>query len=191
MSRQLPARPNLDHLKNQAKDLLQSAKALHLDWQLADAQFALARSYGFSSWPALKAHVDAVVDAATGDVSPMTGTWVADVAASRRHPAMLFRSASLEVKISGARVTMTQILVDAEGKHAGGAMTIEADGVVRQPDGGGAAHTLTARWLDARTLEVIDRMDGRDVGRGHYAVSADGRRLTVATAEQELVFDRA
>jgi hypothetical protein len=204
MSRQLPARPNLDHLKHQAKDLLQSARTLHPDWQLADAQFALARGYGFSSWPTLKAHVDAIVrepgadgpPAAPGaaidltDESPMTGTWVANVAASRRHPAMLFQSASLEVTVTGPRVRLTQLLVDAEGKKAGGALTIETDGIARQPDGTGAAHALTARWLDARTLEVIDTMDGRDIGRGRYAVSIDGRRLTVSTAEQELVFDR-
>lgn len=191
MSRQLPARPNLDHLKNQAKDLLQSARTLHPDWQLADAQFALARSYGFASWPALKAHVDAVVEVATAEACPMAGTWVANVAASRRHPAMLFRSASLDVKVSGARVTMTQILVDAEGSSSGGAMTIEADGVARPSDGGSAAHTLTARWLDTRTLEVVDRVDSQDVGHGLYTVSADGRQLTVTTAEQALVFDRA
>jgi len=190
MSRQLPTRPNLEHLKNQAKDLLQSARPQHPDWQLADAQFALARSYGFASWPALKAHVDQIADA-TVEVSPMSGTWVANVAASQRHPAMLFRSASLEVSVTGSRVKMTQAVIDAEGKPAGGGMTFEADGVPRQPEGGGAAHTLTARWLDARTLEVVDQMDGRDVGRGLYAVSTDGRSLTVTTAEQALVFDRA
>jgi ankyrin repeat protein len=50
----LPDRPNLRHLKDQAKDLLKVAKAA----SLADAQFQIARLYGFASWPKLKAYVE-------------------------------------------------------------------------------------------------------------------------------------
>jgi len=50
----LPERPNLQHLKNQAKDLLRAGSAV----SLADAQFQIARSYGFASWPKLKEHVE-------------------------------------------------------------------------------------------------------------------------------------
>ena len=63
----LPVRPDLDHLKNQAKDLLKSFREgdreasahfaeLHPDKpsarraKLADAQLVLARLYGASSW---------------------------------------------------------------------------------------------------------------------------------------------
>jgi ankyrin repeat protein len=52
----LPDPPNLRHLKDQAKDLLKVAKAA----SLADAQFQIARLYGFASWPKLKAHVDSL-----------------------------------------------------------------------------------------------------------------------------------
>src|SRR5262245_29581966 len=52
--RQLPERPNLRHLKDQAKHLLAAGDAA----SLADAQFKIARLYGFPSWPKLKAHVD-------------------------------------------------------------------------------------------------------------------------------------
>lgn len=57
--RQLPERPNLRHLKEQAKDLLRSGAAT----STADAQFRIARQYGFASWPKLKAHVDELVAA--------------------------------------------------------------------------------------------------------------------------------
>ena len=50
----LPERPDLQHLKNQAKDLLKEGTAS----SLADAQLSVARSYGFSSWPKLKLHVE-------------------------------------------------------------------------------------------------------------------------------------
>src|SRR4030081_3864356 len=54
--RPLPDRPNLRHLKDQAKDLLKAGKAK----SLTDAQFQIARLYGFASWPKLKAHVDSL-----------------------------------------------------------------------------------------------------------------------------------
>jgi hypothetical protein len=52
--RSLPDHPNLRHLKDQAKDLLKSGKVS----SLTEAQFEIARIYGFVSWPRLKAHVD-------------------------------------------------------------------------------------------------------------------------------------
>ena len=80
MSRQLPTRPNVDHLKEQAKDLLAAFKlgetqALHRvrsyhpesgvpnggdSLKLSDAQVVLAREYGFESWPKLKEHVEGI-----------------------------------------------------------------------------------------------------------------------------------
>ncbi len=55
-SRPLPERPNLRHLKDQAKDLLKSGGAK----SVTDAQFQIARLYGFASWPKLKAHVESL-----------------------------------------------------------------------------------------------------------------------------------
>ncbi len=51
--RRLPIRPNLTQLKHQAKDLLKTMKRERAGAKLADAQFALARSYGVPSWPRL------------------------------------------------------------------------------------------------------------------------------------------
>jgi ankyrin repeat protein len=56
VSRPLPDRPNLRHLKDQAKDLLKSGAAE----SITDAQFKIAHLYGFASWPKLKAHVDSL-----------------------------------------------------------------------------------------------------------------------------------
>jgi ankyrin repeat protein len=55
-TRPLPERPNLRHLKDQAKDLRKSGAAS----SLADAQFRIARLYGFASWPKLEAHVESL-----------------------------------------------------------------------------------------------------------------------------------
>ncbi|MDF2775605.1 MAG: ankyrin repeat protein [Geminicoccaceae bacterium] len=75
-SRSLPAHPDLAQQKKQAKELLQAFTAGESEAQarvravlpdkkeiaLADAQFTLAREYGFASWPALKEHIDAHAD---------------------------------------------------------------------------------------------------------------------------------
>lgn len=53
----LPHRPHLDHLRKQAKVRLVEMRVAQPDARLADAQFALARDYGFSSWSTLSAEV--------------------------------------------------------------------------------------------------------------------------------------
>src|SRR5260370_22270342 len=53
---QLPDRPSLRHLKDQAKDLLKTGAAK----SIADAQLKIAGLYGFASWPKLKAHVESL-----------------------------------------------------------------------------------------------------------------------------------
>src|SRR5262245_52786785 len=81
----LPERPNLDHLKKQAKDLLalyrnrdpaaiarirdalpaaagkDDAAIANLGMRLHDAQSCVAREYGFRSWADLKSFVEAHV----------------------------------------------------------------------------------------------------------------------------------
>jgi ankyrin repeat protein len=74
MSRELPAKPNLEYLKKQAKELLHdfqrskphaadrfrafASSCTPANAKLADAQHVVARDYGFANWPKLKEHVD-------------------------------------------------------------------------------------------------------------------------------------
>jgi len=53
MSRELPARPRLEHLRKQAKQLMRTMP----QGKLADAQHTLANEYGFATWAKLKSHV--------------------------------------------------------------------------------------------------------------------------------------
>ncbi|HKW77288.1 MAG TPA: ankyrin repeat domain-containing protein [Terriglobales bacterium] len=81
-AKRLPAHPNLDHLKHQAKDLLKAqamrepaaaqrirefhprfraatdTEIFNAHLRLSDAQLAIAREYGFPSWPRLKRHIE-------------------------------------------------------------------------------------------------------------------------------------
>ena len=83
-TKQLPSRPDLTQLKHQAKDLMKARQAgdpaalqrvrefhprfsksadadiVNAKFALADAQLAVAREYGFASWPRLKARLEAV-----------------------------------------------------------------------------------------------------------------------------------
>src|ERR1700722_13343969 len=97
----LPSNPSLDHLKYQARDLLNAltqgnteavarAREFHSrfarlsadeirgsKFSLADAQLVIAREYGFQSWPKLKHHVEVSDQAAAStigtDFKPPTG----------------------------------------------------------------------------------------------------------------------
>lgn len=54
----LPDNPSLDHLRQQAKDLLAGLKESVPATTLADAQRSLAEQYGFRTWPDMKTEVD-------------------------------------------------------------------------------------------------------------------------------------
>lgn len=87
MNKLLPERPNLGHLKDQARDLIQArqrgnseaiariraylprlsqasdAEILAVDFPLHDALWIIAREYGFASWPKLKAAIEVTPEA--------------------------------------------------------------------------------------------------------------------------------
>ena len=104
-ARQLPFRPNLDQLRNQAKDLLRDVRAgapSALDEfrefhpkkidpataALADAQLVLARGYGASSWPQLTAGVKAIDAVSRDDFDALRDVAAAhpDLAGDRDRP---------------------------------------------------------------------------------------------------------
>jgi hypothetical protein len=88
-ARILPPRPVLDQLKRQAKELLDAfragdaiaiaeVRAHHGNvpstaFALHDAQLVLARTYGFDSWPRLKAFVDSASGGRQDDQADRTG----------------------------------------------------------------------------------------------------------------------
>ena len=56
----LPDSPDIEWLRKQAKRRLGELRKTAPTARLADAQFDLAKEYGFTSWRALKAHVDSL-----------------------------------------------------------------------------------------------------------------------------------
>jgi hypothetical protein len=222
MSRSLPPHPNLEHLKKQAKDLLRDLKKQNPALKLSDTQYALAREYGFASWPKLKAYVEALprlVKPATEPVTPsgdnydnaknadnsppidsrsaavtekanlFVGTWTANLSKSKRHPANPFQSATLQFIVDGDTVTIIDVVVDASGYEEHGKNTILADGN-EHPSQNGNGYVLTAAWRGSHVLETMAKKDGQVAGLGTYAVSDNGKTLTISGDDQVIVLDR-
>jgi hypothetical protein len=180
MSRHLPARPSLEYLKKQAKELLARLREQNAGAQLADAQHALAQEYGFASWPRLKAHVE----------SPhaFVGTWTADLSRSVQHPLNPYRSATLRFAVDANVVTIDDVVSDASGRVERTRNLVHADGQARRSERG---YVTTARWLSERALEAVVTKDGRLEGRVMYEVSPDGATLTLTAGDQRSVFTRS
>src|SRR3954447_10429825 len=105
--RELPARPNLEHLKNQARTLLRECLASDTSAtqrfaafgitsekpRLADALHVIAREYGFDTWPAMRLHIavasEDAVEALTAAVRANNAALVRDVLA--RHSSLRAR----------------------------------------------------------------------------------------------------
>jgi hypothetical protein len=130
--------------------------------------------------------------------SPFAGTWVANLAKSKRHPNHQFQSATLEFTVAGDTVTLAHGGVNAGGQHESGTVVLEADGqkhpVPEQP-----GVVVVTRWSGPRRLHTVAKSGGTTVGEGVYEVSADGKTLTATVSgtdasgapfEQVIVFDR-
>jgi hypothetical protein len=180
MSRHLPSHPNLEYLKNQAKDLLSHLQQQDHGAKLADALHAIAREYGFLNWASLKAHVEAVTREETpAPPSVFVGRWLADVSRSAPEPANPFQSAMLTFEIDGDIVRISDVVIDASGQTHLGQNRMQADGR-EHPSAHG--YVLLTRWLGSRVIETLVKKDGRFVSRLTYEVSDDGRTLTLAAA---------
>lgn len=203
MSRNLPSHPNLDHLKKQAKDLLHDLKQGNPALKLADAQHAIAREYGFASWPKLKAFVESLPRppvpaevsataqsaAMSEEPNPFVAKWTANLSKSRRHPGNQFQSATLKFAVDGDKVTITDIVVDASGREERGQHTILVDGNEHASEERGG-YALIARWRNSHVLETMAKKDSQIVGWGTYEVSNDCQTLTISGDEQVIVLDR-
>ena len=197
--RNLPSRPNLDHLKYQAKDLLNAhagrdpaaatrireahprfvdasdATIFDSELRLSDAQLIIAREYGFASWARLKAHVDA---SASIPQNRFVGDWTANLLKSKGHPSQdRIQGATLHVDVVDNKVTLTDLLVDAAGREEQHENKVQADGKEHPSDYG---YVLVAKWIGADILETVVKKDRHEVARVKYEVSADGMTLTVS-----------
>jgi hypothetical protein len=105
-ARQLPAKPNLEHLKNEAKQRLDALRVTQPTLKLADAQHQLAREYGFANWRDLKTDID---QRAGGALSPAAkaaiGDWIGQLSTGTR--VALHIRAGADANLEGGGLTAT------------------------------------------------------------------------------------
>jgi hypothetical protein len=136
--------PDIDQLKRQARELLEAYRAQSPDavievaahhrtatpetFALHDAQFVLARSYGFESWPKLKAAVDGVTTTRLHE-SVQKGDLGAARALLTRRPEIVdlmrggpsgFEIRALHIAVMKRDVEMTRLLLEAGADTRGG-----------------------------------------------------------------------
>jgi len=130
--------------------------------------------------------------------SPFSGTWVANIEKSKRHPNHQFQSATMEFTVAGNTVTLKHGGVNAGGQQESGTVVLQADGQ-EHPIPGAPGVTVVTRWVDPRVLHTIGKSAGAQVGEQTYEVSTDGKTLTAkvsgvdasgARFDQVIVFDR-
>jgi len=97
MPQALPAQPNIDWLKQTAKQRLAELRASNPTAKLYQAQLTVARDYGFKSWRALKAHVDGATATRHDRVRVFEAARTGDTEAVRRAFASGFDPATPDV----------------------------------------------------------------------------------------------
>ncbi len=119
----LPARPNLDHLRREARDLLRAAqsgdtaavgriRAVSADQTLASSQLAVAREYGFASWARLKTEVQA----RTADLARLAEVFCE--ASIRDWTGRAARMLAANPELAGYNVATALVLGDADRVRA-------------------------------------------------------------------------
>ncbi|BDP41806.1 hypothetical protein DAETH_17750 [Deinococcus aetherius] len=216
---QLPSSPSLDYLRGQAKRLLKAFLggdvqarerfAAHLNRRapattderrvrLADAQFVLAREFGFPSWARLAAYVEAAqapsAPASPADRRSMRRRFLDELAAS-----LLAWSHAHDTQSLGARfalMPLRDILAVREQLNATGELPLVVDGLIqglshRQPrvrfDCAGALDHMA----DGRCAVPLRRLLNDPVPRVRraalHSLTCDACKLSPLGSEGDLV----
>lgn len=202
----LPARPSLEQLRKQAKDLLRQARAGDVRAlsqirtqrgravdvarvRLADAQLAIAREHGFASWPRLKHHVEARQRPSDYD-EPLWGrdTWPFLVAVLDGDEATVRRMLAHDPSLAQAQYAYLQPLHYAVrgGRPAMVRLLLDAGA---DPLAEGWSHRLgddtpLARARDRELTEIIELLEAAAGTRTTPTVSPE--RRAPATPERTL-----
>jgi predicted enzyme related to lactoylglutathione lyase len=208
----LPARPSLEQLRKQAKERLLALRADDPAAKLADAQFLIAREYGFESWPRLVHHVSAVDPAAsepriTAPVSRYLGA--ADIGravkfwqdvlgfqvrgSAEDSPTVDLISGRARIRF-GARDWSPDF--SGEGRQPGSAIVffetddVEAMRAAVRRRGGDPTELEKVNWIKMRVFEIRDP-DGHVIwfGQSYHAESPARPRLMMKRVMPELPLD--
>ncbi|WP_136657742.1 ankyrin repeat domain-containing protein [Nitratireductor sp. XY-223] len=202
MTGTLPENANIEWLKKSAKQLLREWRAQGRDARLADAQFQLARSYGFTSWRAMRQAIDRLRDqgheGAEGSESNAadrflkqvgSGDMTAIKAALRLRPGLVNavgahpfwggRPQPLHVAVETKRLAVFEYLLDAGADPAG---------INAGYDNWSPLMLALSRRLDAMSKILVDK--GAPVGVCEALLMADDARLEQCLAQGPAVLEQ-
>lgn len=189
---ELPERPHLDPLRSQARELLRAADAgdpeairrlgaVSDQRTLSAALLAIAREYGFPSWPALHAEVgrrrSATVPAA-GELSSIPAVLA---------PAVWSLGGPAVIEAAAGTLSFSVVLVGAEHALAEASLQLSAD-AERQLAGPQVPRVPGARFLSG-ALSVLARRQRHwpNLGFGDVTVADDrGRPYSLAVQAMSL-----
>jgi hypothetical protein len=182
-SRALPANPDLEHLKNEAKERLALLRATSPDAQLAEAQFQLARDYGFPSWRALKDKVEG----RGGELSAYVGFYRHDPAViANSYYSVIQSDADLLVKhISGVKYELIP--------QADGCFIVPGLSLTHGFERDAAGHVRAMTIDDAGRHESLMRIDAatvRQIDAANAQARVEQRRPRTAIALTPDILDR-
>jgi hypothetical protein len=190
---ELPGRPNLDQLRRQARELLRAAtagessaltriRAVSVRVSLSAAQLAVAREYGFASWPALHAEVErrlAELSLASERAGRAGTRWsfggaaAIETAAGTLIPGVLIAGpghASLDASLIPADQFQDQLAVPP-APISSSVRVARAQAVMDLAEAVTSALALTDDQATAYALDVEDMQDYPDRSQGRGPVS--------------------
>jgi len=209
-SSSLPSRPSIDQLRKRAKERLADMRATDASAKLADAQFQLAREYGFDSWPKLVDYMSTVdprlaEPQITAPVSRVLGATDVDRTVAFWCDVLGFevreRTADGGVEVRSGRARIHFGTLDAapdfskEGPPGSAIVFFDTDDVeamhaaVRRR-GGRASELEKVNWIKRRMFEVRDP-DGHVIwfGQSYHQKSPDRPRRMMSRIMPELPSD--
>ncbi len=133
---------------------------------------------GILAFGALLAMSSIVIAADTPD--PVVGTWKLDTAKSTGSTAMP-KSETRTYTASEDGVALSWERVGADGKASSVKTTFKYDGKDYPVAGSPDFDALSAKRIDANTIESVQKRMGKEVGTTRRSVSADGKTLTLVS----------
>jgi uncharacterized glyoxalase superfamily protein PhnB len=206
----LPARPSIEQLRKRAKERLVAMRATDPSARLADAQFFLAREYGFDSWPKLVDHVSTIDPRlAEPQITAPVSRWLGARDVGRTvafwrdvlgfEPIERTEDGAVEVRSGHARIHFGAFDaapdLSKEGPRGSAIVFFDTDDVAAMHAaitrrGGQPSALEDVNWIKRRVFEVRDP-DGHVIwfGQSYHQKSPDRPRRMMSRIMPELPCD--
>lgn len=113
--------------------------------------------------------------------NPNMGTWKLNDAKSKIAAGMP-KNTTVTYEMAGDQIKVTVEGVDGEGKPAKNEWTGNFDGKDYAVTGDASSDTRSYKQVNANTMELTTKKDGKVTATGKIVVSADGKSRTVTTS---------